>query len=82
MLWLSNSSKAKPNSIRVKFSRYKQKHILINVSFDTLIIIGKSSELPYDTKTLREDAHANANKMSLESDAFAAQNFAERNSFL
>ena len=27
------------NSIRVKFSRYKQNQILINVSFDTLINI-------------------------------------------
>jgi len=25
-------------------------------------IIGKPSELPYDAKTLREDAHANANE--------------------
>ena len=41
MISLSNSSKAKSNSIRVKFSRYKQKHILINVSFDTLTQICK-----------------------------------------
>ena len=31
---------ARYNAIRVKFSRYKQNQILINVSFDTLIRIG------------------------------------------
>ena len=31
--------------------------------FYIFYIIGKSSELPYDTKTLREDAHANAKEI-------------------
>ena len=30
-------------SIRVKFSRYKQKSMNVSVSFDTLIFIGKTA---------------------------------------
>ena len=53
-------------------------------------IIGKSSELSYDTKTLRGDAQGlpqrsegtqTQRKMSLESDAFAAQNPAQQDSY-
>ncbi|WP_301591624.1 hypothetical protein, partial [Anaerostipes faecis] len=43
--------------IRVKFSRYKQNQIFINVSFDTLIFIGMFYDLPYEIKTLRQDTH-------------------------
>ena len=54
-------------------------------------IIGKSFELPYDTKMLRKDAQGlpqrsegtqTQRKLSLESDAFAAQNAAKQDSYI
>ena len=53
-------------------------------------IIGKFYELPYDTKTLREDAQGlpqrsegtqTQRKLSLKSDAFAAENPAKQDSY-
>ena len=37
-------------SIRVKFSRYKQKSMNVSVSFDTLIVTGNSEEFPVTQK--------------------------------
>ena len=52
-------------SIRVKFSRYKQKSMNVSVSFDTLIVIGNSEEFPITQKALTRQWCAPARRCRL-----------------
>ena len=53
-------------SIRVKFSRYKQKSMNVSVSFDTLIVIGNSSEFPITQKKRSAKNKKHSEKVKIE----------------